>query len=51
VTPAEIQAWTERSRASQGLPPKVTDPAILGKVITLAFVGDDAKGEGDDHAP
>jgi hypothetical protein len=47
VTPAEIQAWTERSRAAQGLEPKITDPAVLGKVATLAFAGEEAQGEGD----
>jgi hypothetical protein len=47
VTPAEIRAWTERSRAAQGLPAKIEDPAVLGKVVTLAFAGQEEQGEGD----
>lgn len=48
MTPAEIRAWAERSRASQGLPPKIEDPAVLAKVVTLAFSGANKRqGEGD----
>jgi hypothetical protein len=51
VTPAEIRAWTERSRAAQGLPAKIEDPAVLGKVVTLAFAGQEEQGEADDTTP
>lgn len=47
MTPAEIREWTERSRASQGLPAKIEAPAVLGKVVTLAFSGQEEQGEGD----
>jgi hypothetical protein len=39
VTSEEIREWGARSRAAQGLPPKITDPAILQRLITLAFAG------------
>lgn len=35
TTPAEITARVTASRAAQGLPPKVEDPAILAKVAAL----------------
>ena len=34
LTPAEIAA-IEESRAKQGLPPKIEDPAVLRKVAEL----------------
>jgi hypothetical protein len=45
-----VAEWARRSRASQGLPERITDGAVLSKVITLAFAGsgplanDDASG-------
>ena len=39
MTDEEIREWGARSRAAQGLPPTITDPAILARVITLAFTG------------
>jgi hypothetical protein len=39
VTREEIREWEVRSRAAQGLPSKITDPAILQRLITLAFTG------------
>lgn len=35
MTPDEITRRVTASRAAQGLPPKVEDPAILAKVATL----------------
>jgi hypothetical protein len=40
VTPAEVAAWTVASRARQGLGPTITDPVILGRLLTLAFADD-----------
>jgi hypothetical protein len=36
---AEVAAWTARSRARCGLGPKVIDPVVLVRIITLAFTG------------
>jgi hypothetical protein len=46
VTPDEIAAWAERSRAACGLPPTIEDPAVLARVITLAFGPGAAEEEG-----
>lgn len=32
-----IRAWTRRTRAARGLPPKITDPATLARLVTLAL--------------
>ena len=42
MTRAELAAWVARSRAAQGLPPKITDPAMLARLVTLAFAGLDS---------
>ena len=47
MTEAEIREWTERSRANQGRPPKITDPGVLTRLVTLAFSGQEEQGEGD----
>jgi hypothetical protein len=39
MTRDEIREWEARSRAAQGLPPNITDPAILQRLVTLAFTG------------
>lgn len=31
----DLAEWVKRSRAAQGLPPKVTDPAALARVARL----------------
>lgn len=36
MTPAEVAAFVERGRGDQGLPPRVTDPAVIAKVASLA---------------
>ena len=51
MTPAEIREWTERSRAAQGLPPRIEDPGVLTRLVTLAFSGQREQGKGDDAAP
>jgi hypothetical protein len=47
MTPAEIREWTERSRSEQGLPTRIEDPGLLGRLVTLAFSGREEQGEGD----
>ena len=37
--------WCEQSRA-QGLSPTIEDPAVIGKVVTLAFAGEGEGGGG-----
>jgi len=45
---ATIEAWTARTRAACGLPPKITDPATLNRIITLAFEGRPTPGSQDE---
>ena len=47
MTEAEIREWTERSRTNQGLPPKITDPGVLTRLVTLAFSGQEEQGGGN----
>lgn len=35
MTTDELEEWVARSRAAQGLPPKVTDPVALARVARL----------------
>jgi hypothetical protein len=35
VTPAEVAAWVAETRARQGLPPRISDPAVLAKLAAL----------------
>lgn len=44
LTAVEVAAWWHEQRAAQGLPDKITDPAILARVITLATEGRDDDG-------
>jgi hypothetical protein len=41
MTPPEIAAWTCASRCAQGLPERIEDPAVLARVATLAFAGEE----------
>jgi hypothetical protein len=50
MTAEELAGWTARSRAAQGLPPKITDSAILARVVTLTFTGSDGIEGGGDRA-
>jgi hypothetical protein len=43
MTDKELATWAKRSRAAQGLELTITDPAILARVVTLAFAGVDPK--------
>jgi hypothetical protein len=47
LTPEEIRAWAEKSRAASGVPPTIEDEVVLAKIITLAFAdAEDAGGAG-----
>jgi hypothetical protein len=35
MSPAEVAAWTERTRAEQGLPPTIRDPGVLAQLAVL----------------
>jgi hypothetical protein len=37
--------WCDQS-ATQGLEPEIRDPAVIAKVVTLAFAGDGEGGGG-----
>lgn len=41
---AAVWAWWCRQADEQGLPPTIEDPAVIAKLVTLAFVGHDAGG-------
>jgi hypothetical protein len=44
VTPAEIADWTFASRRGQQLPERIVDPAVLTRIATLAFAGQEEDG-------
>jgi hypothetical protein len=46
MTPAEIADWTLASRLTQRLPERIEDPAILARIATLAFAGEEGGGDG-----
>jgi hypothetical protein len=37
--------WAVASRRAQGLPDRIEDPAILARIATLAFAGEEGGGE------
>jgi hypothetical protein len=39
MTPEAMRQWAAASRAASGVPPKIEDPAVLARLITLAFAG------------
>jgi hypothetical protein len=41
LDPAVVADWCERSRATSGLPAKITDGEVLSKIVTLALAGTD----------
>jgi hypothetical protein len=41
LTSEQIAAWGKRSRAASGVPAKITDPAVIAKLVTLALSGTD----------
>ena len=46
MTPAEVADWTLASRRSQRLPERIEDPAVLARIATLAFAGEESGPEG-----
>jgi hypothetical protein len=46
MTPTEIANWTAASRRAQGLGEWIEDPAVLARIATLAFAGEEAGGDG-----
>jgi hypothetical protein len=46
MTRAEVIAWTLASRRGQQLPERIEDPAILARIATLAFAGEEGGGDG-----
>jgi hypothetical protein len=45
LTPEEIRAWAEKSRAASGVPPKIEDEATLVRLARLAFADAEDAGE------
>jgi hypothetical protein len=45
LTDEQVWAWWCRQSAVQGLPPTIEDPAVISKIVTLAFAGE-GEGEG-----
>lgn len=39
LSAAVIQAWVERTRAEQGLPPRLTDPEGIRAVVAILEAG------------
>jgi hypothetical protein len=35
LDPAVVRAWIARTRAAQGLPPKLDDPVVIARVVAL----------------
>jgi hypothetical protein len=33
--PTVVRAWVARTRAAQGLPPTLTDPVVIARVVAL----------------
>ena len=44
MTPQERAAWGKRSRAASGVPAKIEDPAVLGRLVVLSEVEHDDGG-------
>jgi hypothetical protein len=47
MTAEQFDAWYKASRAASGVPEHVEDPAVLAKIITLAFAGTDHDAAGE----
>jgi hypothetical protein len=41
---AAVWAWWCRNAAAYGVSPVIDDPAMIAKVVTLAFAGDEGGG-------
>jgi len=48
LSPEQIAAWGKASRAASGVPPKIEDPAVLARLMVLAFTGTEHT---DGHGP
>ena len=46
MTRAEVAAWTATSRRAQRLPERIEDAAVLARIATLAFAGEEGGGDG-----
>jgi hypothetical protein len=52
LTDEEVREWGVRSRAACGLGPKITDRALLRRLVTLAFTGlPEQQADGDGRPP
>jgi hypothetical protein len=45
MTSAEVADWTAASRRAQRLPERIQDAAILARIATLAFAGEEGGGD------
>ena len=45
MTPAEVTDWTAASRRAQALPERIEDEALLVRIATLAFAGEEGGGD------
>ncbi|HEX8133822.1 MAG TPA: hypothetical protein VF880_10385 [Actinomycetes bacterium] len=44
ITEEEFERWYEATRQRRGLPLTIEDPALLDRLVTLAFAGRDDAG-------
>jgi hypothetical protein len=42
---ARVWQWWCRQSAEQGRPPTIEDPAVIARLVTLAFAGTEHQGE------
>ena len=43
---AAVWQWWCRQSAAQAFDPEITDPAVIGRLVTLAFAGAEGRAEG-----
>jgi hypothetical protein len=48
ITEAQFQAWYAGTRRRRGLPLTIEDPALLDRLVTLAFAGERGGGADPD---
>jgi hypothetical protein len=46
MSPEELAAWGERSRAASGVPPTIEDPAVIARLVVLSDVEQASGGPG-----
>jgi len=39
MSPEAMRQWAAASRAASNVPPKIEDPAVLARLVVLAFTG------------